>query len=380
MQSDMNKNLGTETEEKPSWIRKNFVNIFLVLLLLTVIALIVWQQKRNSHKVPDVLLGKPFVDVIVVKTKIAGKLVSAQEVEIKSSVSGVVEDLFIEIGDSVKEGSPIARIKPAPEPEELENARNNLKTTEIEYTIEKNNYSRKLSLDAKGGISKTDLETALSTLDIKELEMKAAQKKLRLLLEGYLDNDQQETNIVKSTTHGIITSLPVKVGQSITKRNTQNEGTTVAVVSAMDKLRFKGQLGEYEIAKAKPGMPVNYTIGAYNNLTCKGEIIRVEPQAIPQQNVVQFNFEASIDFPYDSLDVKTGLTVVAEFITDITDSVICIEEKYLNYSGDSIYVEAVNEKGVSQKKLVTLGLSDGIKAEVIGGLNLADKLKPIDWK
>ena len=98
-------------------IKRNLANLVLLFLLSTVIVLIVWRQKTRNDLIPDFLLGKPTRDVILVKSKIAGKLVSAQEIEIKSSVSGIVEKLFVDVGDSVTNGTPIARIKPAPEPE-----------------------------------------------------------------------------------------------------------------------------------------------------------------------------------------------------------------------------------------------------------------------
>lgn len=360
-------------------IKKNLANILLVALLITVIGLIVWRHKERAGKVPDILLGKPFVGVVELKSKIAGKLVPAQEIEIKSRVSGIVMELYLEVGDTVLTGSPIARIKPAPEPEELENARKNLKTSEIQFQMEKTNYKRKIGLEAKGGVSKSEMEQSRYNMEIKELEFKAAQKKLRLLLEGYLEKDQEESNIIKSTARGVITEIPVKTGQSIIKRNTNNDGTTIALVADMDKLLFKGQLSEYEISKIKRGMSLDLVIGAYNDLVCKGRVIRVAPQAKKGQQTVQFDFEASVDFPYDSLEVKTGLTVVAEFTSEKTDSVLCIEEKFINYNGDSIYVEVLTKPGDFKKVLVTPGLSDGTNTEILSGLDAKDKIKPTDW-
>ncbi len=360
-------------------MKKNITNIILGILLITVIALIVWRHSRKNNQIPDILLGKPFIDVVEVKSKIAGKLLPAQEVEIKSSVSGIIEELFVNIGDSAVIGTPIAKIKPAPEPEELENARKHLKTATIQYTMEKSIYDRKVRVEAKGGMAESEMEQAKYRVEIKELEMLAAQKKLRLLLKGYLDKEQKENNIITSTTKGIITELPVKTGQTIIKRNTNNDGTTIALVANMEKLLFKGQISEYEVNKIKPGMPLTLVIGAYNNLNCNGRITLVAPQANRGQQTAQFNFEASVNFPFDSLEVKTGLTVVAEFITQKTDSVLCIEEKYLNYSGDSIFVVTVDASNEQVKKIITPGLSDGTKTEVLDGLTLDEKLKPIDW-
>lgn len=361
-------------------IRKNISNIILVLLLGTVIALIFWRQQKRDKTIPEFLLGRPIKDVIVVKSKIAGKLVSAQEIEIKSSVSGIVEKIFVAVGDSVTDGTPITRIKPAPEPEELENARRQLQTSEIQFEMEKRNYERKIGLEAKGGISKSEMEQAKGSMEIKELEMKAAQKKLRMLLEGYLDEDQKEDNLVICTSSGIVLDIPVKEGQSISKRNTYNDGTTIALVANMNKLLFKGQVGEYEINRIKPGMPLTLIFGAYNNLSCTGHVLRVSPQAKAGQEPVKFDFEASVDFPYDSLDVKTGITVIAEFTTEKTDSVLCMDEKYLHYSGDSIFVIKVDPLGKQNKQLVEPGLSDGNKTEIKNGLSINDRLKLVDWE
>jgi|GEM_PF-1919092 len=361
-------------------IKKNLVNIILVLLLLGTVSLIIWRSTTNSERIPRFLLGKPSIGVIVLKDKVAGKLVSAQEVEIKSSVSGIVEKLFVETGDSVRSGTPIAQIKPAPEPEELEDARQQLHTCEIELELKKKDYERKLSLEVKGGVSKSEVDEAKGNMEIQNLEFLAAKKKLRLLLEGYLDKDRKEDNLVLSTANGIVIELPVKEGQSITKRNTYNEGSTIALVANLNKLLFKGELTEYEINKIRTGMPLTLYIGAYDNLACTGRVLRVAPQARTGSEPVKFDFEASVDFPFDSLKVHTGLTVVAEFVTGKTDSVLCVDEKYLHYSGDSIYAVTVDSLGKQNKQLVVPGISDETKTEIKSGLDLTDRLKPVDWQ
>lgn len=360
-------------------VKKYFINILLAILFLGVVSLIFWQHKKNRTHIPEILLGSVSLDVVEVKSKVTGKLVSAQEIEVKSSVSGIIETLFVEVGDSVVMGTPIARIKPAPEPEELENARKNLKTCEIEFEMEESLFIRKKGLELKGGISPSELESAQRSLELRELELKAAQKKLRLLLEGYLDYDQKENNLIVSSSRGVVTELPVKAGQSIIKRTTQTEGTTIAVVSDMSHLVFRGQLGEYEISKLKPQMPLTFYFGAYEGLICSGRVLRIDPQALKGQSNVLFNFEASIDFPFDSVEVKTGLTVVSEFTVAQTDSVLCIDEKYINYSGDSIFVELAANGKQAVKRLISIGLSNGIKTEVVSGLSKDDKLIPVDW-
>ncbi len=359
--------------------RKNISNIVLGLLVIVVIGLIYFQQKRQSNYVPDFLVGNPKIDVITIKDKVSGKIVPSHKVEIKSSVSGIVDSFYVSVGDSVREGMPIARIKPTPEPEELDNARQQLKTCEIQYELEKNDYERKLGLRSKGGMSDADIEQAQGNLEITELELKAAQKKLSMLLVGYLDESSKDDNLVFASSEGIVLELSVEKGQSIIKRTSSSDGTTIAVVADMKQLLFEGQLGEYEFNKVKPRMPLSLYVGAYNDLVCSGEVLRIAPQSASGQDLVKFDFTASIDFPVDSLPVKAGLTVVAEYITDQTDSVLCLDEKFIHYSGDSIYAVVIDSVGRQMERLIELGLSDGIKAEVKEGLEITDRLKPNYW-
>ena len=359
--------------------RKYISNIILGLLVIVVIGLIYFQQKRQNNYVPDFLVGNPMVDVITLKDKVSGKLVPSHKVEIKSSVSGIVDSFYVEVGDSVCEGMPIARIKPTPEPEELDNARQQLKTCEIQYELEKNDYERKLGLRSKGGMSDADIEQTQGNLEIAELELKAAQKKLSMLLVGYLDENSKDDNLILATSGGIVLELPVEKGQSIIKRTSSSDGTTIAVVADMKQLLFEGQLGEYEFNKVKPRMPLSLYVGAYNDLVCPGKVLRISPQSASGQDLVRFDFSASIDFPVDSLPAKAGLTVIAEYITAKTDSVLCVAEEFIHYSGDSIYVVKVDSGGRQIEQLVKLGLSDGVKAEVIEGLEISDRLKPNYW-
>ncbi len=360
-------------------MKKHLINIILLVLLFSVVGLIYWRHHEKANYTPEFLIGKPAKDIIEVKSKIAGKLVPEQEVELKSSVSGIVEQLFVERGDTVQVGSPVAKVKPAPEPEELENARKQLKTAEIQFEMEQTNYKRKVGLEARGGISESEMEQSQYNLEIKELELRAAQKRLRLMLEGYLEEDPEMSNLVKSTAAGVITDLTVREGQSITKRNTQNNGTTIAKVANMDRLLFKGQLGEYEISKLKRGTPLDFVIGAYNDMKCTGYVLRIAPQAREEQQLGVFDFEASIDLPKDTLKIRTGITVVAEFIAEKTDSVLCIEEKYLHYENDSAYVVLANNQAEKQRQYVNIGLSDGIKVEIKSGVTTTDRLKPVNW-
>ena len=80
-------------------MKRYIANIILLVLVVVVIGLIYWRHNERKNYIPEVLLGRPFNDVIELKSKISGKLVPEQEIEIKSRVSGIVEALYFQLGD-----------------------------------------------------------------------------------------------------------------------------------------------------------------------------------------------------------------------------------------------------------------------------------------
>ena len=63
---------------------------------------------------------------IIKSTMATGSVVPRQEVEIKPKVSGIIEELYVEPGEHVKEGDLIARIKIIPDMVNLNNAQSRL--------------------------------------------------------------------------------------------------------------------------------------------------------------------------------------------------------------------------------------------------------------
>ena len=72
-----------------------------------------------------------------------------------------------------------------------------------------------------------------------------------------------------------------------------------------------------------------------------------------------------------------GYSANAEIILDERNDVLMIPESSLEFSGDSAFVYLVkSEKPQNfERKLVKIGLSDGIHIEVQTGLQLNDKIR-----
>ena len=78
---------------------------------------------KKSHADPIVYkTEKPFITNIVKKTVATGSIVPRREVQIKSQVSGIIEELYVEAGQVVKAGQLIAKIRIVPNVVNVNNA------------------------------------------------------------------------------------------------------------------------------------------------------------------------------------------------------------------------------------------------------------------
>ncbi|MBQ0788116.1 MAG: biotin/lipoyl-binding protein, partial [Oceanihabitans sp.] len=140
---------------------------------------------------------------ITVKTVATGSIVPKDEVLIKSNISGVVEEIFIEAGEYVKAGDLIAKIRVIPNVSSLTNAKGSiainqtvLQTSQINLQTQEASYNRQKALFDKGVISANDFEAINNTY----LQAKQSVEQARI----NVNTARQNYDIVKTgTTTGL---------------------------------------------------------------------------------------------------------------------------------------------------------------------------------
>ena len=55
-----------------------------------------------------------------------------------------------------------------------------------------------------------------------------------------------------------------------------------------------------------------------------------------------------------------------------------LNEKYLHYEGDSVYVDVLDEKERVKKKYVKIGISDGRNAQIVSGIDSLSQIVELD--
>ncbi|KAA6332157.1 Multidrug resistance protein MdtA [termite gut metagenome] len=356
---------------------------YLKILLLVVVAAIFLGTFAflYSKSRPKVILYETVTSEIVdlEKTTVAtGKVEPRDEILIKPQISGIVDQVYKEAGQTVHKGEVIAKVKVIPELGQLNSAESRLRISEINAKQAETDFNRIKQLYTDKLISREEFEKSeLSVMQARE-EKENAKDALDIIKEGITQKTALYSNtMIRSTIDGLILDVPVKTGNSVIMSNTFNDGTTIATVANMNDLIFRGRIDETEVGRIHEGMPVKLTIGALQNLTFDATLEYISPKGVEANGANQFEIKAAVRVP-DSVVIRSGYSANAEIVLLRAQKVLAVPESVVEFKSDSTFVWIMTDSVPKQKferHLIKTGISDGIKIEIKEGLTVGEKLR-----
>ena len=408
-------------------MKKGCLIFAIAALVLMSVGLVYYFVQQNQSNPIVYEYVKPKVEDVLKKAVASGSIKPRQEVNVKPQVSGVVDKLYVEAGESVTKGQKLALIKLIPSEVNINNAKSNLEVARMRYTDAKReadrqksvntqqldvqqaeaNYAtaateltRQESLHEQGVISDRELlqfqlearvtKTALDnvkivsanavsqaqvTLDIRQQELLAAENNLQLLQEGKTANSRQVANVVRSTMDGMVLDVPVEEGSSVIERNNFNEGTSIATVADMGSLIFEGEIDESEVGKLEEGMPLILKVGAIDDKEFDGLLEFISPKGTVSEGTVNFKIKAAIDNENTGVFLRAGYSANADIILEKREQVVAINERDMYTEDDKTFVEVVTGDQEFEPTEITTGLSDGVLIEVLTGIDTSTQIK-----
>ena len=164
---------------------------------------------------------------IVKKTVATGSVVPRQEVEIKPQVSGIVDELYVEAGQPVKEGDLIARIRLVPDMVNLNNAQNR---ADARPDRPRRRALEGLRAQPEARHRRADLATPSSSSSSRRTRTPRPSSRRPATTSSSSRRASPAppaatTNtLVRSTIDGMVLEVPVEVGHSVIETNTFNAG------------------------------------------------------------------------------------------------------------------------------------------------------------
>jgi HlyD family secretion protein len=87
-------------------------------------------------------------------------------------------------------------------------------------------------------------------------------------------------------------------------------GTTLMKMADLSVVRVRALVDQTDIGKVQPGQQARVTVEAYPGRPFNGEVVKIEPQAVVDQNVTMF--PVLVDLPNDERLLKPGMNTEVE--------------------------------------------------------------------
>ncbi len=356
---------------------KTFFRILIIVIIAGVFGFTIFYLYGKSKDTPVVYetTSAFLAPNIIKKTVATGSVNPRKEIDITPKVSGIIEAVFVEPGQMVKEGDVIARIKIIPNMLNLNNAESRLNRAEIALENAKRKFDRQKELFDDGVIATAEYEQYELEYTNAQEELSSARSNLDLIKEGQTKQTGTTTNtLVRSTISGMVLDVPVEQGNSVIESNTFNAGTTIATVADMKEMVFEGKIDETEVGKIQEGMPLILQIGAIENTTFDAVLEHISPKGVEENGAIQFEIKADVRLRQDQF-IRAGYSANADIVLARVDSVLAVPESVIQFEKDTAYVEVETSPQVFERRNVDLGLSDGINIEVVSGISENDRIK-----
>ena len=297
---------------------------------------------------------------IEVAVSSAGIVEPLATIEVKSKASGEVLELLVETGDVVERGALMVRIDPRTVRNRLDQANAELKAAMSRREIAQTQLARVELLVAAGTLTQSDLEQ--SVLDLANAEAQVVTSRVSVENARIALDDTD----IRAPISGTIIFKPVEQGQVITSPTQDFSGGTMLMQMAnLSAVQIRSLVDETDIGKIRPGMMASILVAAYPNQPFPGEVTKIEPQAVVEQNVTMFAVLISIQNP-DGL-LMPGMNAEVEVSIVRSENVMTIPVMALRTNRDLASTATVLGRSEDDIRNALLGDEPGAAAETPKG-------------
>lgn len=264
---------------------------------------------------------------IVVSARAAGLIEPDLTVDVRSKAGGEILDIPVETGHVVEREALLVRI-------DQRHARNSLQQAEAELEVAKARLAnveserrRAEALFAKKSLSESDRDRA----QLEVANAKAEVVRARVAVENArIEMDDTE---IRAPIAGTIIARNVERGQVISSPvRDVGEGTLLLRMADLARVQVRTLVDETDIGRIQPGLLARVTVAAYPERPFEGEVRKLEPQAVTEQNVTMFPVLVGIDNP-DGL-LKPGMNCEVEIQIGRRSGVLAIPNAALRTLAD----------------------------------------------
>ncbi len=292
-----------------------------------------------------------------------------REIHVTPIAGGVVTQVSVELGQSVKRGQPIAQVFSR----DLAEAQTAFVGYEADFDVEHKKLERTQELVRIGAASREELERVEADHRVHAAHVQEARQKLLLLglneeQIGRLNAGQQASTYISvpSPVDGIVTARWVNLGQVV------GLGQDLLTVTDLSSVWIEGNLLEDDFGAVRSGSRATITTPAYPGRTYRGVVDYIEPRVDPQTRTAKVR----VTVANPDLALRMGMYVDLTFTKVQAGKVAIVPKAAVQAvaSGSVVYLPVATEEGRFLQRAVRIGEETGGGFGVLEGLTQGDRV------
>jgi HlyD family secretion protein len=375
-------------------------------------------QQQAKNKIQTALVERSNLEIIVSAN---GTVQPQQSVNVSPKTAGILKQLLVKEGDTVKQGQVLAymdnsnlqgqfsqaqgnlaaaqanlqRLIAGNREEDTAQAQAKLRDAQFALRQAQDDLQRNQSLFKAGAISRQTYNTALTTRDRAQAMVKQFQEALDLSQAGSRPEDIAEAKaqvaalrgglqiiqaslndmVIKAPFTGIIGRKFADPGSFVTPTTAGSavtSATSSSILSLASTNQIVAQVAEANISLIRLGLLGTIEADAYSGKTFTGKVTQIATQSTVVQNVTSFEVKTSVPDP--QLLLRSGMNVTVMFKAGELKNVLVVPTGAIVQQADAQGVFVAKDKGDPVFVPVVVGTTVNDKTEVKSGLTGTERV------
>lgn len=356
--------------------------IIITIAIVAFVSLIVSKQVTGDKKQAQVNIAQVEQGNIADSIMASGNLVFNTQVQLRSEVTGRVDKVFVEEGQSVKQGDILMRLDTTAFESEVNRNQAVLRATEIEIKHSQTrlaNLERQLKRQKElydvGLGNQESFENIESARDLAKIDIESRKESYNQAQASLqIAQDRLSKSVFRAPMSGLLASVNIKEGETVIAGTTNIIGSDLMLVADPSAILAELRVDETDIASIKLNQQADIYAAAYPNKPFSGKVINIGTSAKNQPGSQGLSFRVKVLLDPTDRQLYAGMSCRAEISTSIAENGLKLPIEAIQKEEGKTFVWRLNSDNTVSKVIVSVGISSDIEQAITEGLSKGDNV------
>ncbi|HOW10113.1 MAG TPA: efflux RND transporter periplasmic adaptor subunit [Bacteroidales bacterium] len=314
--------------------RKGLIAVIAGVALMALLLTKCFSKKADEYTFDTVKVEKGTITNTVTAT---GTLEAITTVQVGTQVSGIIEHVYADFNDYVKQGQILAKLDETALRAQLEQSQASVDQAQAQLAYQEATFNRLKALYEKNLIAQADYDQALFNYENSKASLSNSKSAL----------DRAKVQLAYATIYspidGVVLNRAVEEGQTVAASFNTPEMFTIA--KDLTQMEVQTSVDEADIGQVREGQRVEFTVDAYPELKFEGSVSQVRFKPVTTNNVVTYT--VILNAPNPDKKLMPGMTASATIFIDEKQNTLVLSGKALRFTPDAEYLKSLMAKGAT---------------------------------